>query len=566
MVILRLVCAAIALALCVSSAKAEPFEQLRAAYAARDAHAAALAYAPDAQVIYRYAEVPEERHVGRAAIEASFAAFFSQLDPDLAPDLNFRIVQGDGNRRTGFYRLRLGAATTAYGAFDVELSPDGLFARDVSTDATIIDFEDAMGAVVLGAADETLDRGYYGRLAGRYQRTAACDLVVTRSFVRLFVRDTCTNTWRGLARESGLHWTAGLRVLPDQAAAGYVFAGDDAGRSARLTMTAESVELTAARIERYGIEEISFLADDGVRLWGDLYIPVGPLQARPAIVLVHGSGPQDRNGYASIIAVLADALAASGRVVLTYDKRGVGASGGDWSRASFEVLADDARAAMAYLAGRPEVDRTWIGLGGSSQAGWIAATAVARGAAPADVFLLGAAGAATTVAEQNLYNTEVRMRCAGLSEPAISLALDQQRAFFAFLRDRRQGAVLDELTQLAGADPALADWLMPDSRVNLSAGNWFSVLNIDFDPLPVWQGYRGHLAVIFSDRDDSTPTSLAKSRISGRVQPTELLDSQHLGLVTQDICRGELTDVEKFNPALFQHLDAFARRSPAAKP
>ena len=152
MVRLWLICAAFALAACAPSARAEPFEQLRAAYAARDARAAALAYAPDAEIVYRYAGVPEERHVGRIAIEASFAAFFAQLDPSVPPDLRFRITHLDGSRRTGFYRLGLGVGTTVYGAFDVELSADGLFVRDVSTDAAMADFEPATEMERPGAA------------------------------------------------------------------------------------------------------------------------------------------------------------------------------------------------------------------------------------------------------------------------------------------------------------------------------------------------------------------------------------------------------------------------------
>ena len=148
--------------------------------------------------------------------------------------------------------------------------------------------------------------------------------------------------------------------------------------------------------------------------------------------MIHGSGPQDRDGYASIIAVLADQLASSGRVVLTYDKRGSGGSSGDGTRAGFDQLAADAEAGMMMLSKLKNVDPKRVGLAGSSQAGWVAARAVARGANPADVLLLGAAGAAMSVVEQNLYNTEVRMHCAAISDADVKLALDQQRAFFHF--------------------------------------------------------------------------------------------------------------------------------------
>lgn len=128
------------------------FKALRAAYAARDPAAAAAAYTPDARVIYRYAGTPEDRREGQAAITASFRELFDQIDPATPIDLNFRIAASVGDRRTGIYRMRIGGSVS-YGRFEVRLADDGRFREDISSDATVEDFEGAAGPLMFAADD-----------------------------------------------------------------------------------------------------------------------------------------------------------------------------------------------------------------------------------------------------------------------------------------------------------------------------------------------------------------------------------------------------------------------------
>lgn len=552
--------ACMALLGCGSSARAEPFSKLRAAYAARDANAAAAAYTPDAQVIYRYDGAPEERYNGTGPIASSFKALFNQIDAKDQLDLNFRETSRVGNRVQGIYRLRIGKTQVSYGRFDVMLDPTGKFVSDTSSDASREDFEEASGPVMLNADDETLDRGYYAQLTGRYRLPDGCTLIVTRSVVRLFARNSCTNEWRGLSRQSGRSWGAGDRVRSDKQIATYRFAPITGSASPSMEVVDTQGAKTAARVPAYMTEDVSFRSADGTILAGTIYKPLSGGKQHAATVMLHGSGPQDRDGYASIIAVLADELAASGRVVLTFDKRGSGGSDGDGDRAGFEILAADARAAMAYLAKRSEVDPSRIGLAGSSQAGWVAAKAIADGASPADVLLLGAAGTAVTVVEQNLYNTEVRMRCQGINASDLRLALDQQTAFFAFLQNPAAAGKLDALTVQGRARPVLNDWLFPDSRTtDRSAGAWYVVLDPFFDPLPVWKRYNGKAMFLFSEFDDATPTELAQTRLNGTgAKVVTLPDAQHLGLATGDICKAELSDLSQFASGLMPAVAEFA--------
>jgi dipeptidyl aminopeptidase/acylaminoacyl peptidase len=90
-------------------------------------------------------------------------------------------------------------------------------------------------------------------------------------------------------------------------------------------------------------EEVSILSDDGVTLAGTLLKPdTEPPYA--AVVMLHGSGPEDRSGPG--YRILSNAIARSGVAVLFYDKRGVGESKGDFESALYRDFITDASAAV----------------------------------------------------------------------------------------------------------------------------------------------------------------------------------------------------------------------------
>jgi len=125
----------------------------------------------------------------------------------------------------------------------------------------------------------------------------------------------------------------------------------------------------------YKIEEVTFENKaDNVKLAGTLTLPKGkgPFQA---VVLVSGSGPQDRNeeilGHKSFW-VLSDYLTNNGIAVLRYDDRGVGESTGDFSTGTTADFARDAKSAVDYLMGLKRINKTKVGIIGHSEGGTIA--------------------------------------------------------------------------------------------------------------------------------------------------------------------------------------------------
>lgn len=122
--------------------------------------------------------------------------------------------------------------------------------------------------------------------------------------------------------------------------------------------------------------EVVVLADDGVQLVGTLSLPgSAPRDRAAAVVLVSGSGAQDRNGTRSELpgyqplAELANAIAEAGIAVLRLDDRGAGQSGGDAIGTTTTRNAHDVSSAVHWLRQQPDIDSARIGLVGHSEGG-----------------------------------------------------------------------------------------------------------------------------------------------------------------------------------------------------
>jgi fermentation-respiration switch protein FrsA (DUF1100 family) len=125
----------------------------------------------------------------------------------------------------------------------------------------------------------------------------------------------------------------------------------------------------------YLVEDVKFEnAGAKIELAGTLTLPKGE-GPFPAVVLVTGSGPQDRDetifGHKPFL-VLADHLTKAGIAVLRYDDRGIGRSGGQFAGSTSADFATDAYAGVQYLLARKEIDPKRIGVCGHSEGGMIA--------------------------------------------------------------------------------------------------------------------------------------------------------------------------------------------------
>lgn len=130
----------------------------------------------------------------------------------------------------------------------------------------------------------------------------------------------------------------------------------------------------------YTAEEVRVPAPKaGIELAGTLTLPEHARGTRvPAMVMITGSGPQDRDEGTPALPgwrpfrQIADTLGRRGIAVLRLDDRGVGGTPTGPSDPTSADLADDIRAALAYLRSRPEIDHGDLGLIGHSEGALIA--------------------------------------------------------------------------------------------------------------------------------------------------------------------------------------------------
>jgi pimeloyl-ACP methyl ester carboxylesterase len=136
---------------------------------------------------------------------------------------------------------------------------------------------------------------------------------------------------------------------------------------------------------------------NGFNLAGTLTTPPGVAGRlrHPAVVLIGGASPADRDETIDgipVFAQLAKSLADSGHVVLRYDRRGAGQSGGRTETVTLGDYADDAAAAVKWLSKRDDVDKKRIVVAGLGDGGAVALLAAAREGDVDGVVTLDASG------------------------------------------------------------------------------------------------------------------------------------------------------------------------------
>ena len=145
----------------------------------------------------------------------------------------------------------------------------------------------------------------------------------------------------------------------------------------------------------YDEEEVSYRNEkDNIKIAGTLTVPRGGGKY-PAVLLITGSGPQDRNetiaGHRPFL-VLADHLTRIGIAVLRVDDRGVGGTERGPLSVTSEGFAEDVLAGVGFLKQRKEIDPKMIGLIGHSEGGMIAPMVAARSNDVSFIVLLAGLG------------------------------------------------------------------------------------------------------------------------------------------------------------------------------
>jgi pimeloyl-ACP methyl ester carboxylesterase len=257
-----------------------------------------------------------------------------------------------------------------------------------------------------------------------------------------------------------------------------------------------------------------------VRISGTLTIPPAQTPA-PAVLLISGSGAQDRDGTVfghRPLRLLADHLTRSGFVVLRSDDRGTGRSTGNVEQATIDDFVRDAQAGVKLLRSRrEEVDPGRIGIIGHSEGAVVAAMAAARDTGIASVVLLSAPA---MPGDQLLLIQARRLgRSAGLPEETIEWDHRTKQSLFAVVRNEPDSATAArQITEILAREArALSE--ADRARFGLGASTMSATVQsllrqflspyfrrlISLDPREAFRGVGAPLLAVYGERDVQVP-------------------------------------------------------------
>ncbi len=284
----------------------------------------------------------------------------------------------------------------------------------------------------------------------------------------------------------------------------YRFPRNQQGDIVALVVGSGEDATTYPRRSTFDQQPFYFDAADGERLSGTLLLPPGS-RPRPAVVLVHGSGPI----YRTALFQRAVLFAEQGLAVLLYDKRGTGASEGTRDGDHFETLISDVKSAVAALRGHEAIDPTRVGLQGHSQAGFLIPVVAAED--PEIAFAIVVNGGGIRPGEQSLYDKGNDLLREGFSEDQRTRALDLMHRFYAYARDREgDRAELERIYLAAKAEPWFGTTDLPDLP---GIPSWESpppemvkyASELNFDPVPFQRRMRCPVLVLLGGKDETVP-------------------------------------------------------------
>jgi pimeloyl-ACP methyl ester carboxylesterase len=185
-------------------------------------------------------------------------------------------------------------------------------------------------------------------------------------------------------------------------------------------------------------------SEQGITLTGTFTFPKNTV-ARAAIILISGSGAQDRDETIFVhkpYLVLSDFLTRKGFAVLRYDDRGVGGSTGSLSNSTIDDLSTDVIAAVNYIKTTENFDMNNIGLIGHSEGGWVASLVAAKIPDISFIILLATPGiSGLEIVCDQVENLNKTM---GLKEDVVRQNVALQRRILEIVKNEKDDKIATE--------------------------------------------------------------------------------------------------------------------------
>ena len=248
-----------------------------------------------------------------------------------------------------------------------------------------------------------------------------------------------------------------------------------------------------------------------IRIAGTLTIPKGE-GPFPAVLLVAGSGPNDRDesglGHKPFL-VLADHLTRQGIAVLRVDKRGIGKTTGTFRGSGMEEFASDALAGVEYLKSRPEVDAKRIGLVGHSEGGSVAPMVAVQTQDVSYIVLLAAQG--ISFYDILVMQDGTEAKAAGKTDEEVELIRGFSRRFYTIVLQSKDASEIERETKalydtLTDAEKKALGWPNLGGTLSLSwALHPESPEALKFDVRPFLRKVRCPVLALNGGKDSQVP-------------------------------------------------------------
>ena len=324
------------------------------------------------------------------------------------------------------------------------------------------------------------------------------------------------------------------------------------------------ISLSSCSLNDFNEKEIVFKNSfDGTELAGTLTLP-DPTGKVPAVLLVHGSGPHNRNlefmDNKKLFKDLAEYLTTNGIAVLRYDKRGVGMSTGQFLPYDMENFKNDAIAGIKYLKTVGQIDTSKIGVIGISQGGLVVQMMAAQSPDINFAVMLGSPG---IWGKDFIYSTQKEItKAAGFKEEDIkdmTVIFDQLWPFL-----EKDQLTADEVYRGKLLLKRLWNYIDNESRkdfgfVDEAIDFWFNLYRSEtlrnfynYDPSKNLQRITCPVLAITGDKDVQAPSKenlpvIESALKRGKCNNFEIIELKNHNHIFQQCTTGKISEYKTIN-------------------
>ncbi|MCP4614141.1 MAG: alpha/beta fold hydrolase [Planctomycetes bacterium] len=254
----------------------------------------------------------------------------------------------------------------------------------------------------------------------------------------------------------------------------------------------------------------------GIKIAGTITLPQtkGPF---PVVLLISGSGPQDRNeatfGHQPFL-ILADHLTRNGIAVLRVDDRGVWQSTGEFKSATMIDFASDVHAGIDYLKSRKDIDSNQIGLIGHSEGGMVAPLVASETSDVNYIVMMNAPSKHLFDADVLAAQKELAGKAAGDSDAKIKVQADWEISFFNAIKAEKDAAsaekvILEKFNSLDKEEKMLLGTTEDKikGKIKYSLSPWFEYY-LSCDQSATLEKVSCPILAVYGDKDTQCPSKV----------------------------------------------------------